>query len=116
LAYKPNVDDLRESPAIEIAKYLAENGADVHTFEPFVPGFAVENCTAEASLDAALAGADAVALLVNHAQFKTIDPHKLTKQMPGRIAIDVQGVWELADWRAAGFNLHSLGVGNPREG
>ena len=44
LAYKPDVDDLRESPAIEIVHLLRDAGAKVTAFEPFKPDFAIPGC------------------------------------------------------------------------
>ena len=39
IAYKPNVDDMRESPAVELMEILHEKGAKVSYSDPFVPGF-----------------------------------------------------------------------------
>ena len=73
LTYKPNIDDLRESPAIELVRLLVKARADVRTYEPFVPGFQVEEgVTACASLDQALVDADGVFLLVAHDEFKAL--------------------------------------------
>jgi UDP-N-acetyl-D-mannosaminuronic acid dehydrogenase len=58
-----------------------------------------------------LADAEAVVLLVDHAQFRALDPHLAAGLMPGRVAIDLRGVWEREKWRDAGFALHILGVG-----
>lgn len=106
LAYKPDVDDLRESPAIEVAHLLSEAGAEVRTFEPFAPheGSAPD-------LEAAMKDADVVVLLVDHQQFRRLDPQDAASMMPGRIAYDARGVWDPSDWGAAGFTLHVLGVG-----
>ena len=88
LAYKPDVDDLRESPAIEVARLLAESGALVSTFEPFAPRRPRPGCTPAGSLEAALSGAEAVVLLVDHRAFVDLDPVKAAQAMPGRVAID----------------------------
>lgn len=105
LAYKPDVDDLRESPAVEVAALLAEAGAQVQTYEPF----ALEEGNVS-DLESALDGAEVVLLLVDHQQFRLLDPAKLAELMPGRLAFDTRGVWNKADWEAAGFSLHTLGV------
>ncbi len=111
LAYKPDVDDLRESPAIEVARLLAESGALVSTFEPFAPEASVPGCTPAGSLEAALSGAEAVVLLVDHRAFVDLDPVKAAQAMPGRVAIDTRGRWDRRRWTAAGFSLYVLGAG-----
>ena len=111
LAYKPDVDDLRESPAIEVARLLAQGGARVTTFEPFAPETVVPGCEAAASLEAALKGADAVVLLADHRAFIDLDPAHAAAAMPGRVAVDTRGRWDRARWTAAGFHLYVLGAG-----
>ena len=111
LAYKPDVDDLRESPAIEVARLLAQGGARVTTFEPFAPETVVPGCETAASLEAALKGADAVVLLADHRAFIDLDPAHVAAIMPGRVAVDTRGRWDRRKWTAAGFHLHVLGAG-----
>jgi UDP-N-acetyl-D-mannosaminuronic acid dehydrogenase len=111
LAYKADVDDLRESPAIEVAKLLAESGAQVRTYEPFAPNITAPNCTAGVSLEDTLTEADAIVLLVDHRQFRQIEPAWAAERMPGRIAFDTRGVWDRETWKKGGFQLKTLGVG-----
>jgi UDP-N-acetyl-D-mannosaminuronic acid dehydrogenase len=111
LAYKADVDDLRESPALEVAQQLSERGAKVFTYEPFAPSISARGCVAKASLEETLAGSDAVVLLVDHRQFRQIDPGWVAEAMPGRIAYDTRGVWDREKWEKAGFQLRVLGVG-----
>ena len=110
LTYKAEVDDLRESPATAVAQGLAERGAHVTTFDPFVPEAAAPGCIAGPNLTVALDGAEAVVLLVDHNQFRALDPARVAAVMPGRVAVDLRGVWRTADWQAAGFRLHRLGA------
>lgn len=111
LAYKPNVDDLRESPAVAVVTQLIAAGVNVNTYEPFAPKAELEGATRCASLEAALEGADAILMLVDHDQFRELEPATIAAMMPGRTAIDTRGVWSAEAWRAAGFTLHALGVG-----
>lgn len=111
LAYKADVDDLRESPAIEVASQLAKGGARVRLYEPHAPQAAVPGCESAARLEDALAEADAIVLLVGHRQFRQLEPSWVAKQMPGRIAVDTRGVWDEISWKDAGFCLSTLGVG-----
>jgi len=111
LAFKADVDDLRESPAIEVVDRLLQGGASVAFFEPYAPGAIVAGAEGFASLEQALAGAAAVVLLVDHAAFRALDPAIIAQAMPGRVAVDLRGVWDRQAWRSAGFQLHVLGVG-----
>ncbi len=111
LAFKPDVDDLRESPAIEVVRRMVEGGASVAFFEPHAPSAVVEGANGYPSLEAALKDAAAVVLLVDHAAFRALNPTDVAAAMPGRIAVDMRGVWDRQAWRAAGFELHVLGVG-----
>ncbi|MEH3147866.1 MAG: UDP-N-acetyl-D-mannosamine dehydrogenase [Methylobacterium frigidaeris] len=93
LAYKPNVDDLRESPALRVAGELAarETGR-LMIVEPHVghlpAGLAGRAGVTLAGLDEALAQADVVAVLVGHDAFRTIDPACLA----GKAVVDVVGL------------------------
>jgi UDP-N-acetyl-D-mannosaminuronic acid dehydrogenase len=111
LAYKADVDDLRESPAIEVVRALVDAGAQVRVFEPFVPGFEIAGAVTASSLESVLADAEAVILLVDHAQFRELQPAQVAERMPGRTAVDTRGVWDRLAWSEAGFTLHVLGVG-----
>lgn len=114
LAYKPDVDDLRESPALEVTRLLVEGGAQVRTFEPFAPDRTVPGAQAASSLAEALHGAEVVVLLVDHSQFRDLQPEQVAASMPGRVAVDLRGAWTREAWKAAGFRLHVLGIGSPR--
>jgi len=111
LSYKSNVGDLRLSPAIEIVARLVAGGAEVHTFEPHAREASVEGAVAEPSMEATLEEADAVVILVNHREFLEVDPQQAAQAMTGRVAVDLRGAWEAEAWRAAGFQIHRLGVG-----
>ncbi len=112
LAYKADVDDLRQSPALEVVRRLAAAGAQVWTYEPYALAATVEGAQAAASLEAALSQAEAVVLLVDHQPFRALDPATVAALMPGRVAVDTRGIWDRAAWQAAGFRLHVLGVGH----
>jgi UDP-N-acetyl-D-mannosaminuronic acid dehydrogenase len=111
LAYKPAVNDLRESPAIEVVRLLLAGGARVRTFEPYAPERGVTGAETVGSLEEAVAGADAVVLLVDHPEFIELDPIQLARAMPGRVAVDLRGRWNVPAWSAAGFSLKVLGLG-----
>ncbi|TCW83047.1 UDP-N-acetyl-D-mannosamine dehydrogenase [Burkholderia sp. SRS-46] len=91
LAFKADIDDLRESPAVEIVRTLAERAiGEVIVVEPNVgalPG-SLEGSAVLVELADALARADIVVILVDHRQFKRIDPLKLHT----KIVIDTRGL------------------------
>jgi len=95
LAFKANIDDLRESPSLEITRHLVERGLADRTLvvEPYLeqmpPALAGLTGTEFATLEAALEGADVIVLLVDHLQFKDVPRHRLE----GKAVIDTRGLW-----------------------
>ncbi|WP_312349427.1 UDP-N-acetyl-D-mannosamine dehydrogenase [Actinomyces sp.] len=95
LAFKADIDDLRESPSVEIARELALSRPGV-AFDVVEPNIAtlpeqlvsLDN-VALMDLDRALADADVVTLLVDHRQFRDLDPDRLS----GKAVVDTRGVW-----------------------
>ncbi len=93
LAFKPNVDDLRESPALAITKKLGLLGrGTVLAVEPHIhelPADLTEANVTLADFDEAIAAADIVLLLVDHAQFLKVERSALD----GKVIIDTRGAW-----------------------
>ena len=112
LAYKPDVDDLRESPAVEVVHLLQIEGALVKAFEPFKPNNGLPGIDSAPTLEAALEGADAVLLLVGHTEFRALSPAQLASLTPARILVDTVNALAGRDWESAGFCLWRLGQGN----
>ena len=110
LSYKPDVDDLRESPAVEVVHLLQDAGARVKAFEPYAPNATLPNLTIVPTLEGALADADAVILLVAHSEFKLLDVQRIADMMIGRVAVDTVNGWDADAWGEVGFNLTRLGV------
>jgi UDP-N-acetyl-D-mannosaminuronic acid dehydrogenase len=110
LAFKPDVDDLRESPAVEVIHLLQGEGATVKAFEPFKPEADLPGVTAVPTLAAALKDADAVVLLVNHTGMRALTPEELAEMTPARILVDTVNGWAGKDWEGAGFKIFRLGV------
>ncbi|MDI7662241.1 UDP-N-acetyl-D-mannosamine dehydrogenase [Cronobacter universalis] len=92
LAFKPNIDDLRESPAMEIAELIADwHSGETLVVEPNIhtlPARLEGKCRLSA-LDDALAQADVLVMLVDHQQFKAIDGSTLNHAW----VVDTKGVW-----------------------
>lgn len=110
LAYKPDVDDLRESPAIEVAHKLADKQVNVIAFEPYKPDYFVPGVQMAHSLEEAVLDAEIIVLLVNHSDFRNLTPDKLKAISPARIILDTVGAWKPGPWKTAGFEMHRLGV------
>ncbi|HSV86672.1 MAG TPA: nucleotide sugar dehydrogenase, partial [Levilinea sp.] len=70
-AYKPDIDDLRESPAIDVIGLLKQKGAQVSYHDPYIPAFQHDDwrITSVADLPAALAAADCVVIVTNHSSY-----------------------------------------------
>lgn len=111
LAFKPDVDDLRESPAIDVAHLLVKGGAVVSAYEPFKPDFAVAGVQMVHSLEEAVKQADLVVLLVGHSQFKSLDPKRMATLTAARLVVDTVNGWNNQSWQEAGFKVIKLGKG-----
>jgi UDP-N-acetyl-D-mannosaminuronic acid dehydrogenase len=109
LAFKPDVDDLRESPAVEVAHLLVKSGAVVTACEPFRPDFVIEGVTVTGSLEEALHDAEFIVLLVGHGQFKALDPVAVAGMTPARLVLDLVNGFSRPAWEDAGFTLERLG-------
>lgn len=111
LAYKADVDDLRESPATEVIHLLQKHGAQVKAWEPFKPNANMPDIVMSPTLEDAIKDADALLLLVKHTEFMKFDPAEIAKLTTARIAIDSVNGWDTKQWQNAGFQFAKLGVG-----
>jgi len=109
LAYKPDVDDLRESPANEIVHLLQNDGAVVKAWEPYKPDAALEGITMSPTFDDAIKDADALLLLVSHTEFRGLDPVIVAGKTKARILVDAVNGCKDKVWANAGFTLFRLG-------
>lgn len=111
LAYKPDVDDLRESPAVEVVHLLQNAGATVLACEPFKPDANLPGISITPSIVDAVQSADALLLLVKHAQFINLDPRSLAKKTNARVVVDTVDGWTSSAWKKSGFRVVKLGSG-----
>lgn len=103
LAYKANVDDVRESPAFEIINILKTKGADVFIFDPHV-----KNGSNVKDLDGLLNKSDYVILVTDHNEFKNMDlgklkKHKILAVIDGRNCLDKEKI------KSMGILYHGIG-------
>ncbi|PKZ42453.1 UDP-glucose 6-dehydrogenase [Kytococcus schroeteri] len=111
-AFKPNSDDVRDSPALAVAGQLHLAGADVHVFDPKGMANAAKvypTLTYAGSAQDAITGADLVVHLTEWKEFRELDPAAL-KEIVGRpTVIDGRNALDAEAWRAAGWTYRGLG-------
>jgi UDP-N-acetyl-D-mannosaminuronate dehydrogenase len=105
------VDDLRESPAIEVAKLLAESGARVRAYEPYKLEANIPGIDSAPSLGQTIEDAEIILLLVGHKEFRELDPKKMRALTPATMVVDTINGWDERAWTRAGFKVCRLGVG-----
>ena len=111
VTYKPNVDDMRESPAVEVIHLLREAGAEVRVFDPYITDAPELGELLVTSVTAAAAHADAIVLLVHHREFLELDPADLADVVKQRVVLDTRNVLARQAWEAAKFKVLVLGDG-----
>ena len=115
LAFKPNTDDLREAPALEIAHLLLAEGASVRAYDPVaMPNAARLLPEAYYAVDAydAVQGADAVVVVTDWNEFKQLDLSRLRLGMRRPVLVDGRNVYEPSVARGAGFLYYAIGRGS----
>ncbi len=112
LSFKPHSDDVRDSPALDVAVQLRGLGADVVATDPE----AIDNARARHpqlsytdSLEEALTGADAVVLVTEWPEFRSLDPVWAASLARVPVVIDGRNSYDAAAWRAAGWTYKGLG-------
>lgn len=115
LAFKAGTGDLRDSPGLDVAERLVRRGAFVTAYDPIVSQLADggEVRLAKDPYEAA-AGADAVVLTTDAAEFAEIDLVRLRGQMSGDLLFDGRNLFDRKRLRSLGFRY--LGIGRPRGG
>jgi UDPglucose 6-dehydrogenase len=112
LAFKPDTDDIRESPAIEIAAGLAARGAELRCFDPEAMDEARRELPDVTYCDnayEAAEGAAALVILTEWNQFRKLEPKRLATALTAPVIIDLRNIYEPEKVRAAGFRYVSLG-------
>ncbi|HYO16865.1 MAG TPA: UDP-glucose/GDP-mannose dehydrogenase family protein [Thermoanaerobaculia bacterium] len=112
LSFKPNTDDIRESPALPIVQSLLDRGATVRAFDPeamdgcrpLFPAVAFCENAYEAAEDA-----DAVVIVTEWNQFRKLDLVRLCRLLRQPLVIDLRNLYEPDTMAAAGFRYVSIG-------
>ncbi len=111
-AFKPNSDDIRDSPALDVAASIGRRGGDVVVYDPQAldnarrahPELAYVN-----SLDEALTGADVTMVLTEWDEFQDMDPVAVGEQVAQRNMVDGRNILDPVAWRKAGWRYRALG-------
>jgi UDPglucose 6-dehydrogenase len=112
LAFKPNTDDMREAPSIDIAHLLIEAGATVHAYDPvaaenartLLPGVSLFNDPYEMA-----SGCEALIVVTEWNEFKQLDLQRLRTAMKSPILYDGRNIYNPAEMLAAGFTYRCIG-------
>lgn len=113
LAFKPKTDDMREAPSIVLIKQLLDAGALVAAFDPVAMEVSKKSYFpniqyTEHALDA-VKGADALVLITDWDEFRSVDFRNVGMLMRNKLIIDGRNIWQPAELRALGFEYHSIG-------
>ena len=116
LAFKPNTDDVRGAPALEIIRLLSEQGAYVRAHDPVAVQHArgdLEDVEIEFVEDAYAVseGADAVVLVTDWDEYQVLNLRILAKPMTTPILIDGRNIYSPDEAREAGFQYIGIGRG-----
>jgi len=121
LAFKPNTDDLRDAPSLQIAEKLMQMGARVRVYDPVAmdacrehhPGLRMMYCPDVATV---AAKADALVLVTEWPEFKNLDLAELASRMAHPVLIDGRNLFDPEMARRAGFDYAGIGRGAKQNG
>ncbi len=111
LTYKPDVDDIRESPAMVIVNKIQELGGYVKAYDPYLSKGELDQPFLTDNLDEALSDSQGILLLVDHHQFLELQPEELSKGLTNKYVFDARNVLNKEQWEAEGFVVRILGDG-----
>lgn len=118
LSFKPDTDDIREAPSLNIAKVLSEEGYRVFAYDPkatenfsqWVNAAKLDNITTCSSIEQAMASADAIVMNTEWQEFRRLTPLRLKKLAPRLRGIyDGRNIYDPQKFKQAGYKY--LGVG-----
>ena len=115
LAFKPETDDMRDSPSLDIVTALAEKGAVIRAYdpkameeaEPLLP----DTIDFTASATECLTGADIAVIVTEWNEFRALTPAHFLDAMNGKTLVDLRNIYRPSDMREAGLRYHSIGRG-----
>lgn len=115
LSFKPNTDDVRESPSLKLIEDLIREGANVRVYDPVVKTLENSEWLGRYSVcesrKSTLHNADVLFLVTEWDEFKSLDLEYLASVMKQKVIIDGRNLWDPEVCRSAGF--HYFGIGRP---
>jgi UDPglucose 6-dehydrogenase len=113
LTFKPNTDDMREAPSLEIIPALQAMGATIQAFDPEAHEARqlLPDVDFKASPYDAAAGADALVILTEWDQFRALDLDRIHAAMRQPVMIDLRNIYRPAEMNARGFRYIGVGRG-----
>ncbi len=118
LSFKPNTDDTRDAPALDIIRMLQAAGARVQAYDPQAMEATVkeiqELVVCQNPYDAAQ-NADALLLATEWNEFKSLDFKRVKANMRGNVILDGRNIWDPEDLREMGFNYFGIGLPQPED-
>ena len=113
LAFKPETDDMRESPAIELITELMAEGALITAYDPVAMDEArqifTEHIDYADSAQACIDGADGAIVVTEWNEFRALTPQLFADLMTGNILVDLRNIYEPEQMKAVGLNYRSIG-------
>ncbi len=115
LAFKPNTDDMREAPSRTLVKDLLGRGASIAAYDPVAMDEArrvfsgLEGIEFSASPMEAVRGADALVVVTEWTEFRSLDFAELARRLKTRIIFDGRNLYDPDEMRRNGFEYHSIG-------
>jgi len=113
LAFKPNTDDIREAPSLVIIEHLRKAGCRVYAYDPVAMtetkrkiGDAIHYCT---TIDEAITHADALLLVTEWHEFRTLNPEKLISLMNHPVLFDGRNIYDSVEMQNAGVTYFGIG-------
>lgn len=119
LSFKPNTDDIREAPALEIIHLLMNEGANIQAYDPqAMPGVAKIMPAIKLCIDPyqVAEGADALVLATEWNEFKQLDFERIHELMNGLVVLDGRNLWDPDTLRSMGFTYFGVGRGTAING
>jgi UDPglucose 6-dehydrogenase len=117
VTFKPNTDDIREAPSLEIVPALQDAGAEIRAFDPAGMNNArqvLKDVTWCESPYEAAEGAQAVVIITEWNEFRALDLERMKELMASQVMIDLRNIYNPDEMAAAGFKY--CGVGRPYAG
>ncbi len=112
LAFKPNTDDMREAPSIDIIAGMQKDGAHIKAYDPIAMHEAQKFLQDVEYVDdtySTITGADALVLITEWNQFRSLDLDKVKRLLKTPIVIDLRNIYEPLKMREHGFTYVSVG-------